>query len=102
GDAPWPAGGPGREGKRRSRRHGPEALQNEPRSAFPGLKSAVMPLLALVIVALGAVLAAVAPLYLRLVRRELSRADRMERAARSLGLRFSPGDPAYPGSIGHT
>jgi len=59
-----------------------------------------MPLLALVIIVLGAGLAAVAPLYLRLVRRELSRADRMERAARMLGLQFSRGDPAYPGSIG--
>jgi len=59
-----------------------------------------MPLVALVIVALGAVIGAIAPLYLRLVRRELSRADRMERAARTLGLRFSLGDPAYPGSIG--
>src|SRR3989442_11048280 len=63
-------------------------------------KVAVMPLLALVIIVLGAGLAAVAPLYLRLVRRELSRADRMERAARMLGLQFSRGDPAYPGSIG--
>src|SRR2546428_4132212 len=25
----------------------------------------------------------------------------MEQAARALGLRFSRGDPAYPGSIGH-
>src|SRR2546428_1671157 len=59
-----------------------------------------MPLLALVVIVLGAGLAAVAPLYLRLVRRELSRADGMERAARMLGLQFSRGDPAYPGSIG--
>src|SRR2546425_6465595 len=68
----------------------------EPRA----LESAVMPLVALVIVALGAVIGAIAPLYLRLVRRELSRAERMERAARTLGLRFSRGDPAHPGSIG--
>lgn len=60
-----------------------------------------MPLLALAIMVLGAVIAAIAPHYLRLVRRELSRADRMERAARTLGLQFSRGDPAYPGSIGH-
>src|SRR2546428_6339433 len=59
-----------------------------------------MPLLALVVIVLGAGLAAVAPLCLRLVRRELSRADRMERAARMLGLQCSRGDPAYPGSIG--
>ena len=46
----------------------------------------------------GAVAAIFAPLYLDLFRRELSRADEMEETARTLGLRFSRGDPAYPGS----
>src|SRR3989442_7268264 len=81
---------------RRPRKSRSREACTEPRA----LESAVMPLVALVIVALGAVIGAIAPLYLRLVRRELSRADRMERAARTLGLRFSLGDPAYPGSIG--
>ena len=46
----------------------------------------------------GAVAAIFAPLYLDLFRRELSRSDEVEEIARSLGLRFSRTDPAYPGS----
>src|SRR5207245_9755238 len=38
---------------------------------------------------------------LRLLLRMLSHRERMDRAARSLGLQFWRGDPAYPGSIGH-
>jgi len=46
----------------------------------------------------GAIAAIFAPLYLDRFRRELSRADEIERIARGLGLRFSRTDPAYPGS----
>ena len=46
----------------------------------------------------GAVAVVFAPLYLDFFRRELSRADEIERIARGLGLTFSRGDPAYPGS----
>jgi hypothetical protein len=47
----------------------------------------------------GGTLAAVfAPLYLDLFRRELSRADELEKVAARLGLRFSRYDPAYPAS----
>jgi hypothetical protein len=46
----------------------------------------------------GAVAAIFAPMYLDLFRRELSRSDEMEQIARTLGLRFSRTDPAYPGS----
>jgi hypothetical protein len=46
----------------------------------------------------GAFAAMAAPLYLDLVRRELSRAEEMEKVANGLGLRFAGGDPAYPGS----
>jgi hypothetical protein len=49
--------------------------------------------------ALGALVALViAPLYLDRFRRELSRAEEMERIASALGLQFSRMDPAYPGS----
>ena len=96
----------GRGGRRRDRsslRPADEVVQGAKRhtGTARSLKSAVIPLLALVIIVLGATIAAAAPRYLRLVRRELSRSDRMERAARSLGLQFWRGDPAYPGSIGH-
>jgi hypothetical protein len=46
----------------------------------------------------GAVAAIFAPLYLDLFRRELSRADELKQIASGLGMRFSEGDPAYPGS----
>jgi hypothetical protein len=46
----------------------------------------------------GAVAAIFAPLYLDRIRRELSRADEIEKVASGLGLRFSRSDPAYPGS----
>jgi hypothetical protein len=46
----------------------------------------------------GAIAAIFAPLYLDHFRRELSRADEIERIARGLGLTFSRRDPAYPGS----
>jgi len=46
----------------------------------------------------GAIAAIFAPLYLDRFRRELSRADEIEKIARGLGLRFSRTDPAYPGS----
>ena len=58
-----------------------------------------VPLILFLFALLGGVVAAIfAPLYLDLFRRELSRADEMEETARTLGLRFSRGDPAYPGS----
>src|SRR5438093_3268404 len=58
-----------------------------------------VPLILLLFALLGGAVAAIfAPLYLDLFRRELSRADEMEETARTLGLRFSRGDPAYPGS----
>ena len=46
----------------------------------------------------GAVAAIFAPLYLDRFRRELSRAEELERIAGGLGLAFSRRDPAYPGS----
>jgi len=46
----------------------------------------------------GAVAAIFAPMYLDLLRRELSRSDELEEIARGLGLPFSRTDPAYPGS----
>ena len=46
----------------------------------------------------GAVAAIVAPIYLDLFRRELSRADELEVTGGKLGLRFLKDDPAYPGS----
>ena len=58
-----------------------------------------MPVILFVFALLGGAVAAIfAPLYLDLFRRELSRADEMEEVARTLGLRFSRTDPAYPGS----
>jgi hypothetical protein len=58
-----------------------------------------MPLILFVFALVGGAIAAVfAPIYLDLFRRELSRADELEEVARGLGLRFSKGDPAYPGS----
>jgi hypothetical protein len=58
-----------------------------------------MPLLLFILGALGGVVAAVVgPIYLDLLRRELSRAERIENVARSLGLAFSGADPAYPSS----
>ncbi|OLC52766.1 MAG: hypothetical protein AUH85_16025 [Chloroflexi bacterium 13_1_40CM_4_68_4] len=54
---------------------------------------------ALVLLAAAAVAAYLAaPLYLRLFRRELTRAEAIERAARQLGLDFFRTDPAFPGS----
>jgi hypothetical protein len=38
------------------------------------------------------------PIYLGRLRRELTRAERIARIAAELGLAFSPGDPAFPGS----
>jgi hypothetical protein len=59
----------------------------------------LVPLLLLALAGLGAAIALViAPIYLDLFRRELSRADGMEQIAGRLGLRFSRRDPAYPGS----
>ncbi len=58
-----------------------------------------MPLVLFVFALVGGALAAIfGPLYLDHFRRELSRADEIEGIARTLGLRFSRGDPAYPGS----
>lgn len=58
-----------------------------------------MPLVLFILGALGAVVAAViGPIYLDLLRRELSRSERIERVAASLGLGFSSADPAYPSS----
>jgi hypothetical protein len=58
-----------------------------------------MPLLLFILGALGALLAAVfGPIYLDLLRLELSRSERIERVAAALGLAFSPADPAYPSS----
>ena len=57
-----------------------------------------MPLF-LALAALGAaVVLVVAPLYLDRFRRELSRADEIQKIAGALGLAFSRTDPAYPGS----
>jgi len=61
-----------------------------------------MPLIYLVFVAVGAAIAAiVAPVYLDLFRRELSRAHEIEKVAIGLGLRFSRMDPAYLGSTAY-
>src|SRR5436853_7887400 len=55
-----------------------------------------MPLIYLVFVAAGAAIAAiVAPVYVDLLRRELSRAQEIEKVAIGLGLRFSRMDPTY-------
>ena len=61
-----------------------------------------VPLILLVFVAVGAAVAAiVAPVYLDLFRRELSRAQELEKVAIGLGLRFSRMDPAYLGSTAY-
>jgi hypothetical protein len=58
-----------------------------------------VPLILFVFALLGGAVAAIfAPIYLDLFRRELSRSDEMTAVARTLGLRFSRTDPAYPGS----
>jgi hypothetical protein len=58
-----------------------------------------MPLVLFILGALGALLAAVVgPIYLDLLRRELSRSERIEQFAAALGCTFSPADPAYPSS----
>jgi hypothetical protein len=58
-----------------------------------------VPLILFVFALVGGAIAAIfAPVYLELFRRELSRADELERLAGGLGLRFSRTDPAYPGS----
>jgi hypothetical protein len=58
-----------------------------------------MPLVLFILGALGALVAAViGPIYLDLLRRELSRSERIHRVAGSLGLVFSTADPAYPSS----
>jgi hypothetical protein len=58
-----------------------------------------VPLILLVFALVGGAVAAIfAPLYLDLFRRELSRADELKQIASGLGVRFSSGDPAYPGS----
>jgi hypothetical protein len=58
-----------------------------------------MPLVLFILGALGALVAAViGPIYLDLLRRELSRSERIERVAGSLALAFSAADPAYPNS----
>jgi hypothetical protein len=58
-----------------------------------------MPLVIFILGVLGSVVAAViAPIYLDLLRRELSRSERIGRLAGSLGLAFSSADPAYPNS----
>jgi hypothetical protein len=58
-----------------------------------------VPLILLVFALVGAAIAVIfAPLYLDRFRRELSRAEELERIARGLDLTFSRTDPAYPGS----
>ena len=58
-----------------------------------------MPLVLFILGAIGAVLAAVfGPIYLDLLRRELSRSERIQRVADSLGLAYAAADPAYPSS----
>jgi hypothetical protein len=58
-----------------------------------------VPLVLLVLAALGAAVALViAPIYLDLFRRELSRADELRQIAVARGLTFSRRDPADPGS----
>jgi hypothetical protein len=64
-----------------------------------GYRMRLVPLVLLALAALGGAIALViAPIYLDLFRRELSRADELEQVARGLGLQFSRTDPAYPGS----
>jgi hypothetical protein len=63
-----------------------------------GARSSIAVVPVLVALILAAVAAALAPVYLRLFRRELTRADGIEAAARSRGMSFSRGDPAYPGN----
>ena len=58
-----------------------------------------MPLILFVFALVGGAVAAIfAPVYLDRFRRELSRADEIEKVANALRLRFSRTDPAYPGS----
>ena len=57
-----------------------------------------MPLVLLFLVVLGSAAAVFMPAYLDVFRRELSRADEIERIGRTLGLPFTRSDPAYPGS----
>lgn len=58
-----------------------------------------VPVLLFILGVLGALFAAaVGPIYLERVRRELSRADQIEDVAAGLGLTFSRADPAYPSS----
>jgi hypothetical protein len=58
-----------------------------------------MPVLLFVLGLLGALFAAaVGPIYLERIRRELSRAHQIKGVADGLGLAFSPADPAYPSS----
>jgi hypothetical protein len=58
-----------------------------------------VPLVVFVVVVLGGAAAALAPFYLDLFRRELSRADELERVAHGLGFAFSRIDPAHPSSL---
>ncbi|TMD61725.1 MAG: hypothetical protein E6I87_01845 [Chloroflexi bacterium] len=58
--------------------------------------AALIAVLLLAAVVIGAYLAA--PQYLRLFRRELTRAQAMERVTRDLGLDFAKTDPAFPGA----
>jgi hypothetical protein len=61
----------------------------------------IVPLL-FVLAVLGGVFAALlGPIYLDRFRRELSRAEEIEKIAAELGLRFSAMDPAYPGSTAY-
>jgi hypothetical protein len=83
------------------------ALQGRPRSGYRTrtprsqavTQCAHMPVLLFILGALGGLVAAVVgPIYLDLIRRELSRSERIEGIAGGLGLAFSPADPAYPSS----
>jgi hypothetical protein len=57
-----------------------------------------VPILFLAAAALAVVAALVGPIYLERMRRELSRSDELRGVAQTLGLNFSPSDPAYPSS----
>jgi hypothetical protein len=66
---------------------------------WPADDNPLVPLILFIFALVGGAIAAIfAPLYLDLFRRELSRADELEKVAVDLQLRFSKGDPAYPGS----
>jgi hypothetical protein len=61
----------------------------------------IVPVLIVLAVVGGVLGVLLAPIYLDRFRRELSRAEEIEKIAAELGLRFSAMDPAYPGSTAY-